>query len=130
MINDVKQYFAAAPPKARAALRKIRAAILSVAPKAEEGFSYRIPGFRLNGRALVWYAAFKEHCSLYPMTGAIRRRLAVDLEGYETAKGTVRLPLANPVPVGLVKKLVIARMAEVTHGSATASKRSGTRRNP
>jgi len=130
MINEVKRYFAAAPPKARAALRKIRAAILSVAPKAEEGFSYRIPGFRLNGRTLVWYAAFKEHCSLYPMTGAIRRRLAVDLEGYETAKGTVRLPLANPVPVGLVKKLVKARMAEVTHGSATAQKRSRTRRNP
>jgi len=130
MIKEVTQYFTATPPKARAALRKIRAAILSVAPKAEEGFSYRIPGFRLNGRALVWYAAFNDHCSLYPMTSAIRSRLATDLEGYETSKGTVRLPLANPVPVGLVKKLVKARMAEVTHGSATAQKRSRPRRNP
>jgi len=113
MIKDITQYFAARPPKARAALRKIRAAILSVAPKAQEVFSYRIPGFRLNGRALVWYAAFKDHCSLYPMTGAIRRRLARDLAGYETSKGTVRLPLAKPIPVALVKKLVKARMAEI-----------------
>ncbi len=127
MIKEVSRYFAATPPKARAALRKIRAAILSVAPKAEEVFSYRIPAFRLNGRSFVWYAAFKDHCSLYPMTGAIRSRLARDLAGYETSKGTVRLPLANPVPVGLVKKLVKARMAEVTHGSPAAQKRSRTR---
>ena len=113
MIKDVTQYFAATPPNARAALRKIRAAILSVAPKAEEVFSYRIPGFRLNGRSFVWYAAFKDHCSLYPMTGAIRRRLARDLAGYETSKGTVRLPLTKPIPVGLVKKLVKARVTEM-----------------
>ena len=61
---------------------------------------------------LVWYAAFKNHCSLYPMTGAIRRKLAGDLKGFEMSKGTVRLPLAKPIPVGLVKKLVKARMAE------------------
>ena len=112
MIPKVRSYFTSTPPKARAALKQIRAAIRSVAPRAEEAFSYQIPAFKLNGRMLVWYAAFKAHCSLYPMTGAIRRKLARDLKGFEMSKGTVRLPLAKPIPVGLVKKLVKARMAE------------------
>jgi len=113
MIPQVRAYFASTPPKARAALKKIRAAIRSAAPRAEEAFSYRIPAFKLKGRSLVWYAAFKNHCSLFPMTGAIRRKLAKQLQGYEMSKGTVRLPLAKPIPVGLVKKLVNARMAEM-----------------
>ena len=113
MIPKVRSYFASTPPKARGALNKIRAAIRSVAPRAEEAFSYQIPAFKLNGRMLVWYAAFKTHCSLYPMTGAIRRKLAAALKGYEVSKGTVRLPLAKPIPVGLVKKLVKARITEM-----------------
>ena len=113
MIPHVRAYFAATPPKARAALKKIRAAIRSAVPRAEEAFSYRIPAFKLGGRPLVWYAAFKNHCSLYPMTGAIRRKLARELKPYEMSKGTVRLPLAKPIPVGLVKKLVKARLAEL-----------------
>lgn len=108
--SQIQAYFSSMPPKARAALKKIRATVRSVAPKAEETFSYRIPAFKLHGRMLVWYAAFKNHCSLYPMTGAIRRRLAADLEGYETSKGTVRLPLSKPMPAALIKKLVKARM--------------------
>ena len=112
-MKQLQAYFASTPPKARAALKKIRAAIRSVAPGGEEAFSYGIPAFRLDGRPLVWYAAFKHHCSLYPMTGAIRRKLATELKGYKMSKGTVRLPLAKPIPVGLVKKLVRARMAEL-----------------
>jgi len=113
MIPHVRAYFAATPPKARAALKKIRAAIRSVVPRAEEAFSYRIPAFKLSCRPLVWSAAFKNHCSLYPMTGPIRQKLARELKDYEMSKGTVRLPLAKPIPVGLVKKLVKARLAEL-----------------
>ena len=109
----VRAYIAAKPPKARAALRKMRAAIVAVAPRAEDAFSYGIPAFRLDGKTLVWYAAFTSHCSLFPMTSPIRRRLGRDLKGYATSKGTVRLPLTRPMPITLIKKLVKARVVEV-----------------
>ncbi len=108
----VREYLDALPMDARKALRTVRAVVRKTVPAAVEHFSYGVPGFRMDGQPLVWYAAFRSHFSLYPMGSAIRHAQAAALEGYETSKGTIRFPLSEPVPVALVTKLVKARAAE------------------
>jgi uncharacterized protein YdhG (YjbR/CyaY superfamily) len=110
---DVDEYLASIPAAKRAALQKIRTAIRAAAPGAEEGFSYGLPAFRLDGRPLVCYGASPNHCSFFPMSPAVIRAHADDLQKYQTSKGTIRFPAERPLPAALVRKLVKARIAEL-----------------
>lgn len=112
----VDSYLASVPADQRAALQKIREAVRAAAPGAEEGFSYGLPAFRLNGRPLVCFGAAANHCSFYPMSPAVMRASAADLETLETSKGTIRFPASKPLSARLVRKLVKARIAEMEKG--------------
>ncbi|MGZ4854816.1 MAG: iron chaperone [Candidatus Angelobacter sp.] len=109
--RTVDEYLARVPEPARNALTKIRAAIRSaVPPEATETISYRMPAFK-HKRTLVWYAAFSNHCSLFP-TAAVIEAFKDELKGFSTTKGTIHFSLDKPMPVALIKKLVKARVAE------------------
>ena len=109
--RDVAEYLAGVPEPARSTLNTVRAVIRSAVPReATETISYRIPAFKYKGM-LVWFAAFPTHCSLFPGASVIKA-FNDELKDFHTSKGTIRFPLDKPLPAGLVRKLVKARIAE------------------
>jgi uncharacterized protein YdhG (YjbR/CyaY superfamily) len=108
--QNVDEYLAGVPEPARSTLTKIRAAIRSaVPPGASETISYRIPAFKHKG-VLVWFAAFSDHCSLFP-TAEVIQAFKNELKDFSISKGTIHFPVNKPLPTALVKKLVKARVA-------------------
>jgi uncharacterized protein YdhG (YjbR/CyaY superfamily) len=109
--TDVDAYLAAVPEDARATLERLRKTIRAAAPKAVEVISYGIPMFKHHG-GLVSYAAFKDHCSFFPMSKAVIEAHRDELRPYHAGKGTLHFTASRPLPAALVKKLVRARIAE------------------
>jgi uncharacterized protein YdhG (YjbR/CyaY superfamily) len=107
----VDDYLEGVPEPARSTLNKVRAAIRAALPaEATEGISYQIPVFKYKG-PLVWYAAFSNHCSLFPGSSVIKA-FKGELKGYTASKRTIQFPVNKPLPAGLIKKMVKARLAE------------------
>lgn len=122
-VSDVESYLAKVPEPARHALEQVRAVIQSVVPRgATEILSYGIPTYRHNGRNVVSYAAFKNHCSLFPLQASLIDEMSDELKEYRTAKGTLRFRPDTPFPAALLRKIVKARLAYMER-----EKRSGTR---
>jgi len=110
--KTVEEYLAAVPEPARATLEKMRAVIRSVVPpETTEAISYGMPIFKYLG-GLVAIAAFKDHCSFFPMSAGLIAEHKDELKSYQTAKGTIRFPVDKPMPAALVKKFVKARIAQ------------------
>ena len=115
-LSTVDEYFATITGPAKEMLTKMRAAIRSVIPAdASEVISYRMPAFRRKS-VIVWYAAFAKHCSLFP-GGAVLDEMKDELDDFVTSKGTVQFPTDKPLPVGLVKKIVKKRLAQLNQKS-------------
>ena len=118
--QTIHEYLARVSPGKRAALEKLRKAIASAAPKAEECISYGIPAFRLDGKVLVFFGAATNHCAFYP--GAFPVAAHADaLTAYNTGRGTIRFQPDRPLPSALVRKLVKTRIAERGLGRAKAA---------
>jgi uncharacterized protein YdhG (YjbR/CyaY superfamily) len=123
--TTVDEYLATLPAEQRAALRRLRRIIRATSPRMEEGISYGMPVFRLDGRWVVWIGAAARHCAIYGV-----HAVADELDGYETSgRGTLRFRPDEPLPATLVRKLVKARIAQnAVKTAAKKSKRSGGRR--
>jgi uncharacterized protein YdhG (YjbR/CyaY superfamily) len=110
--KTVDEYLARVPEPARSTLEKVRATIRSVVPlETTEVISYGIPTFRYK-RGIVSYAAFKDHCSFFPLGSSVLDAFADELKPYRAAKGTLHFPLDKPLPSSLIKKIVRARLAQ------------------
>ena len=127
MAKDVDAYIAAQVPDAGAALKNLRRQIRAAAPKAIEGISWGMPSFKLKGQ-LVGFAAFKDHCSFFPMSFEVMDALGKEIEPYRTSKGTLQFTPDHPLPAALVKKIVKARIAENTAAPTAAKTAKAARR--
>jgi uncharacterized protein YdhG (YjbR/CyaY superfamily) len=112
--TTVEEYLDALPPTRRVAVEELRQTIRAAAPDATETIAYRMPAFRSHGgQFLVSYAAFKNHYSLFPASGAVVDALGAAIEPYLAGKGTIRFPASEPIPMALVASVVKVRLEEL-----------------
>jgi uncharacterized protein YdhG (YjbR/CyaY superfamily) len=113
MATSIDEYLSSIPGEKRAALNTLRKTIRSTVPKAEECISYGIPAFRLDGIVIAGFAATGKGCSYYPFSGSTLGALADELAHYSRTKSALHFDPAKPLPVALVRKLIMARIAEI-----------------
>ena len=111
--RDIDNYLATLGERERSTLEELRRSILAVIPDAQECISYGMPAFKVRGKTVAGFAAFKNHLSYLPHSGSVLEKLSEDLAGYECTKGSLHFPLDEPLPRGLVRKLLYTRMREL-----------------
>jgi len=110
--HEIDTYLETLDGPKRAALQELRRTILAVVPDAEQGMSYGVPAFRVNGTPVAGFAAFENHLSYFPHSGTVLARLDDELRGYDVSRGTLRFPIDAPPPADLVAKLIALRLDE------------------
>src|SRR5580692_9627659 len=124
--KNVNEYLAGLPEPARSTLKRVRAVIRSVVPvETTEVISYGIPSFKYK-RGLVAFAAFRDHCSFFPLGSSVLDAFKEELKGFRVSKGTLHFPLDRPLPTALVKKIVKARIAQNEGNSGGRLSRSAS----
>jgi len=118
--REVDQYLAVLDEPKRGTLERLRNTILEIVPDAEQGISYGVPAFRMNGKVVAGFAAFKNHLSYLPHSGSVLPEMADDLVGYVTSKGALRFSVDEPLPKALVKKLIAVRQRQLRQVRTTA----------
>ena len=111
--KDVDNYLASVEQPQRSSLEALRRSILDVVPDAEQCISYGVPAFKVEGKTVAGFAAFKGHLSYLPHSGSVIGELGDDLAGYRRTKGTLHFPVDQPLPGTLVRRLVEARLREL-----------------
>jgi uncharacterized protein YdhG (YjbR/CyaY superfamily) len=111
--QEIDDYLARLDEPKRTTLQRLRETILSIIPDAEQCISYGMPAFRLHGKVIAGFAAFKNHLTYVPHSGSVLDKLPNELANYVTSKSAVRFAIDKPLPKSLVKKLIALRLAEV-----------------
>ncbi|MEI6621276.1 MAG: DUF1801 domain-containing protein [Actinomycetes bacterium] len=112
-MTAIDEYLEDVPEPQKSTLQSLRRTIAAIVPQGEECISYGMPAFKLEGKAVAGFAAYKRHCSYFPHSGAVLEVLADDLLDYDWSKGTLRFPVDAPLPQELVVKLIDVRIADI-----------------
>ena len=113
--KQVDQHLGKIPEPHRSTLSKLRSVIRELLPEAEEVISYGFPGYKLDGKIICGFDAFKNHCSYFPHSSLVIPELEAELAGYKTSKGAVQFPVDKPLPKSLVKKLISTRIRQLAN---------------
>ena len=111
-VKEVDEYLRGIEEPKRSTLETMRRIILEIVPDAEQLLSYRVPAFRVQGKTIAGFAAFKDHLSYLPFSGSVLPQLADELTGYTMTKSALHFPVDRPLPKALVKKLIRMRLEE------------------
>lgn len=112
--KEIDQYLAALDEPKRSTLETLRRSILEIVPEAEQGMSYNCPAFRIDGKVVAGFAAFKNHLSYLPHSGSVFPQLEDDIAGYKRSSGALQFPVDKPLPKALVKKLIAVKQRQLS----------------